>query len=447
MSESDEGKVQRYTENLKEGNDPKRALKRLFELQVSPEVFQKLDTRKYVKRYLQDGECAKYAERLRKKLKEQEKKRQRSAEISDEPAEPEPPVKVKKEEVTSDELFAMAMGGSSQPHRVEKIDYSKYKVSKKVPKIEPKEEPVEQSSGSSSSQKRHRNAFSPIFDSPPKISKDYIPSSITCPPSSHSSSSSGKSRPPGPTQSEAARADENMFKPRKERQKVFAGRRKRGILEEVPSLVSICQSVITANVHCVGYVGLTPYDLLKPALMKASLEQLRRILDVNPYLAEDADELFHEMVKRDFPKYAEREKDDWTWRELFDKLSTRRDEKEKNKLEMLTKRIGNSQQKNDSGRKTMVIDAAHTNIRRRTTAITPRGPSTIMAAQPSCLELSQARKNVKTQGHGRLNTLQAPMRAAVSLSRPSTSSASNSNSRNAPKVAPLMAKVRKMLRK
>ncbi|CAL2033599.1 unnamed protein product [Caenorhabditis brenneri] len=61
-------------------------------------------------------------------------------------------------------------------------------------------------------------------------------------------------------QSVSLHADENMFKPRKERQKVFAGRRRK-IGEDVPSLVRMCQSVLVTNVDMIDHVGIATSQL------------------------------------------------------------------------------------------------------------------------------------------------------------------------------------------
>lgn len=160
----------------------------------------------------------------------------------------------------------------------------------------------------------------------------------------------------------------------------------------------------------IDHVGIVPYQLLKPALLNATVEQLRRILDVNPMLVEEADELFHEMVRREFPKYADREPDGWTWRKKYDELIEKKERKESAKLDMLTKRIGQAHS-SDQGRKTvgslmrklkvmctiqMVIDMAHTRVKSNSFFTSARDTQIKMLSTPSAIQLSQARKHVKT---------------------------------------------------
>lgn len=213
---------------------PKRALKRLYDLNVSPEVFKSADTYQCVKRYESSPELAKYAKRVRDKLLGG-RKREKGGGEDDADIEHTALKKAKKEEVNLDEEFAEAMksGVSAQASSAPRatVDYSKYKVVKRVEvKVEPKPEPVDvheqQASSSSMSYQREHQ-------------KDYAPVVPTCKPS-------GQPKKAIP-QSKSLHADENMFKPRKERQKVFAGRRKR-VGEGVSTLVSLCQTVLMSHI-------------------------------------------------------------------------------------------------------------------------------------------------------------------------------------------------------
>lgn len=416
------------------GIDPKRALKRLYDLNVSPEVFKSADTYQCVKRYESSPELAKYAKRVRDKLLGG-RKREKGGGEDDADIEHTALKKAKKEEVNLDEEFAEAMksGVSAQASSAPRatVDYSKYKVVKRVEvKVEPKPEPVDvheqQASSSSMSYQREHQ-------------KDYAPVVPTCKPS-------GQPKKAIP-QSKSLHADENMFKPRKERQKVFAGRRKR-VGEGVSTLVSLCQTVLMSHIDMIDHVGIVPFDLLKPVLDHASTDQLRHILDVNPMLVEDADEMFHEMVSREFPKYANREKSGWTWREMYDRLVEKKQKKENDKLEMLTSRIGKSNSAQSQGRQTMVIDMAHTRVRSKSFFNTVKDSQVKMSATPSALQLSQARKNVKIEGKAQLRTI-TPRGGGV----PSTSRSRSNNNNNmnnglvVKKTAPLMAKCKKMLKR
>lgn len=52
----------------------------------------------------------------------------------------------------------------------------------------------------------------------------------------------------------------------------------------VPRLFDLCMQVIQDNIGDLGYTGGVPYDILKPALERASSSQLRIIEEYNPYL-------------------------------------------------------------------------------------------------------------------------------------------------------------------
>uniref|UniRef100_A0A8R1DW89 Elongin-A n=1 Tax=Caenorhabditis japonica TaxID=281687 RepID=A0A8R1DW89_CAEJA len=435
MPETDEQKVQRYTECLMNGLDIKRALKRLFDLDVSADVFKKSDSYRFVKRYETSQEHSKYAIRVREKLRGLGIgiKRERPDETEDAQHGLKKP---KREEPNTDELFAKAMGASSKPPSAPRaaVDYSKYKVTKRVAevKVEPKKELIDEGfvggecSSSSAVSSQELSARKP---------REYAPSIPTTmvkpPPRNHH---------PVP-QSASLRFDESQFKPRKDRQKVFAGRRKK-IGEEVPSLISMCQDVLASNVGMIEHVGIVPYELLKPALLNATVEQLRHIADCNPILDDDIDTHFYQLVQREFPKYADREKDGWTWREMYDKLVEKKHKKESAKLEMLTARIGNSQKSNDNGRKTISIEMAHTRVKSKSFFNTVRDSQVKMLSTPSAIQLSQARKHVKTEGKANLASITP--RGGLG---PSRSRQSSSNAVVVKKTAPLMAKCRKMLKR
>uniref|UniRef100_A0A1I7TS97 Elongin-A n=1 Tax=Caenorhabditis tropicalis TaxID=1561998 RepID=A0A1I7TS97_9PELO len=432
MPESDEDKVRRYTDCLMNGIDPKRALKRLYDLNVNPEVYKSSDTYKYVKRYESSPELAKYAKKVRDKLFGGRKRDRTGDGTGNELGSPK---KVKKEEPNLDAEFAQAMKGRVSSHapsapRVA-VDYSKYKVTKRAEvKLEPKVEPTDEHEHHASSSS---TATSSIQS---KQQKDYVPVHPI-----------GKQQPQPKRaipQSTSLHADENMFKPRKERQKVFAGRRKK-VGEGVPSLVSMCQGVLVSNIDMIDHVGLVPFHLLEPALNQASTEQLRRIVDANPMLAEDADDLFHQLVAKEFPKYADREKDGWMWREMYDQLVEKKKNKEQEKLDRLTNKIGKAHTGQNQGRQTMVIDMAHTRVRSKSWFNTVKDTQIKMTPTPSAIQLSQARKNVKTEGKAQLRTI-TPRGGGVTTTSRSHSN-NNTNGLVVKKTAPLMAKCKKMLRR
>ncbi|CAI5447572.1 unnamed protein product [Caenorhabditis angaria] len=295
-------------------------------------------------------------------------------------------IKLSKEE--SDNIFAIAMSGNSKSTGAAmKIDYSKYKISKKTP------------TPSQSIPTR-----SPISDSSPSTSTSVSPNSI-----------------------QTAKVDENMVTRRNERQKVFAGRRKQQVLAENSSKINIRDGNINAQ---------TSYEELKPELIKLNLEDLRKVLYKNPHLAKDSDELFFNFIKKDFPKQANQEnKKDLTWRQLLEKLSIRKKQKENEKLEMLTKRIAKTHQQNDKEqRKTIVIGFSEAKPRRGPTKIVPNPTKA-----PTMEQKSEARSSAKPQPK--------PAPAPVPTQPSAPIARQTSNSKKPAKKAPLMAKVIRMLKR
>ncbi|CAI5447571.1 unnamed protein product [Caenorhabditis angaria] len=255
-------------------------------------------------------------------------------------------IKLSKEE--SDNIFAIAMSGNSiSTGAAMNIDYSKYKISKKTPSPTP-------------------STRSPISDSTPSTSSGSSSVSPT-------SASSIKFNAP-----EAPKVDENMVTRRNERQKVFAGRRKQQVLAENSRKINIRDGNINSQIS---------YQELKPELIKLNLEDLRKVLFKNPHLAKDSDELFLNFIKKDFPKQANQEnKKDLTWRQLLEKLSIRKKQKENEKLEMLTKRIAKTHQQNDKEqRKTIVIGFSEAKPRRgptKTVQNPPKAPTMEQKSEP-----------------------------------------------------------------
>uniref|UniRef100_A0A1I7WPY1 TFIIS N-terminal domain-containing protein n=1 Tax=Heterorhabditis bacteriophora TaxID=37862 RepID=A0A1I7WPY1_HETBA len=75
---------------------------------------------------------------------------------------------------------------------------------------------------------------------------------------------------------------EKMFKPRNDRVKVFAGKKKGVVLTEVPTLFQSCLRVIGNNINAIEETGDIPFDILKPVLEKCTAQQLMYIEMRNP---------------------------------------------------------------------------------------------------------------------------------------------------------------------
>lgn len=132
-----------------------------------------------------------------------------------------------------------------------------------------------------------------------------------------------------------------------------AGRSKKVSLVngEPPKLLSFCQDVVKKNVDMIEYVGLIPYELLKPALERATPEQLLRIVKLNPQIEMECDELF-KIICMKKPKQF-RNMSDETWKETY----VRTLKEEDDKFALLTSRIAkNNKASCASIRKAEVID-------------------------------------------------------------------------------------------
>ncbi|CAI5447219.1 unnamed protein product [Caenorhabditis angaria] len=302
-------------------------------------------------------------------------------------------IRLSKEE--SDNIFAMAMGGNSKSTgTLKKLDYSKYKISKKT------------------TSPPSTTTRSPVSDSSP-------------------STSSGSSSV-SPTSIQNVKVDENMVTRRNERQKVFAGRRKQEVLAENSSRINIRDGIITSS-----STSINSYESLKPELIKLNLDDLRKVLYKNPHLAKESDELFLNFIKKEFPKKANLEnKKDLTWRQLLEKLSIRKKQKENEKLEKLTKRIAKTHQQNDKEqRKTIVIGFSEAKPR--------RGPTKTIQVAPKVVETQKS--DVEPRKSAKPQPKPAPTSVPIALVAPP--SRQTLNSKKPAKKAPLMAKVLRMLKR
>ncbi|EGT48756.1 hypothetical protein CAEBREN_00220 [Caenorhabditis brenneri] len=163
-------------------------------------------------------------------------------------------------------------------------------------------------------------------------------------------------------QSVSLHADENMFKPRKERQKVFAGRRRK-VGEGVPSLVQMCQSV----------------------LLRTTPPQFNSVgFSIS---------IFHELTKMRFRSMQTKRRTDGHGGKFM------KNEKDTAKLGMLTSRIGKAHTGTNLGRQTMVIDMTHTRVKSKSFFNTVKETKIKMTPTPSAIQLPQIRKNAQTDHH------------------------------------------------
>ncbi|KHN79957.1 Transcription elongation factor B polypeptide 3 [Toxocara canis] len=232
--------------------------------------------------------------------------------------------------------------------------------------------------------------------------------------------------------SEAAAMDVSMFKPRKDKRKIYAGRPKGDI--EVPSLATLCIRVLCSNIDAIEEVGDTPYYLLKPVLERCSPEQLCFIERRNPHLMEDSDELWEKVVNRTFPKC--QTGDDETWRDCYTRMCAETDRK----LKMLSSRITQHNRETAAPvRKALLADAkAPRDVRKKQIKY---GTAHINHALPDASQISQARRAIFEKGSKEaLSNLPRSVRNADSTL------GSHSDKKKPAKKGALMVKTLKMLK-
>ncbi|CAI4233080.1 unnamed protein product [Auanema sp. JU1783] len=243
---------------------------------------------------------------------------------------------------------------------------------------------------------------------------------------------SSKSTAPPPQEEEFN--PEKMFKPRNERGKVFAGRRKVNPLSEVPSLFNMCLRIIGNNIDAIEDTGDIPFDILRPVLEKCNEKQLMYIEQRNPYLEEDSSALWEKFVTKKYPckKPAKHE----AWKDMYLRLKN----EEAERLKSLSKKIGRANADMDNvQRKAMLADAkAPRDVRvRQMKNGTTQGAHLI----PHALDVTKARRQIFESGSK--SSLTAIPNAV--LSRNSTLGSKTETKKQGPKKGALMMKTMKML--
>ncbi|CAI5454863.1 unnamed protein product [Caenorhabditis angaria] len=235
--------------------------------------------------------------------------------------------------------------------------------------------------------------------------------------------------------------EEQMFKPRKDIQKVFAGRKK--TVEEISSPEKLDNSSMMRNPNkLVRCCSDAPSNLIRPASDSLSNENKISLIKQNPK-NEENDSVFEKMTKQSFPHVEHLPKEFSHWREYFAKLKKEKQEEENAKLAKLTQKIANkAYERSDNKRKTKLIDETHFSKFGRQKQSKPimSSPLKIM---PSAKTVSEARKAVGGGDSSKLKALQ-PAVIGKSLNFGASKSKFTSTSGKSKTVAPLMAKCMKM---
>lgn len=113
---------------------------------------------------------------------------------------------------------------------------------------------------------------------------------------------------------------------KKEKTAIYSGRK--SCSKGIPSLAHCCYRVLIENIDILGPMGDTPYKLLKPVLEKCTPNQLFTIEKYNPHFLYDTNELWEIHCKRDYKLLSPLEHE--TWRDVYLRGFDEREEKLKN---------------------------------------------------------------------------------------------------------------------
>ncbi|CAD5233935.1 unnamed protein product [Bursaphelenchus xylophilus] len=229
--------------------------------------------------------------------------------------------------------------------------------------------------------------------------------------------------------------DPTVFK-RKERTKVYAGRRKNNFeSNEVPSLLLVCQRYLMNNLDSIEELGDVPYRLLKPVLDRCTTDQLDRISARNPQLWSDLDEQWENIVQKTFRNEAQRKKKE-TWYQCFTRLNKEREAR----LHRISEGIKQkSTQIMKSEKRTAMVDVINPSFARKRQIRSGIAPSNAVGI-PDALEVSKARRQVFTGNKSAINALPSALKGGKA-----TTSYQSRTQKVQPRGA-LMQKTLKMLK-
>ncbi|XP_078481709.1 elongin-A [Ciona intestinalis] len=223
------------------------------------------------------------------------------------------------------------------------------------------------------------------------------------------------------------------------RMQIYSGA-KTAYLPKMLSLFDQCMNVLCNNIDYLDVIGV-PYDIIKPVLKRCNVEQLYRLEDSNVYLLEDTDELWEKHAMQDFKSQKPQELE--SWREMYLRLYDAREAK-------LTKLTHSIQAK--------VIKAKPLEKRTKLAYVAmgeAKAPRNVIKAQQKYG--TAGKKNFQypsSSNKGTLNSIKQDVRdirMSVPVGAITAAQVDNQDSlrakRQAPRVAPMMAKTLKSINK
>jgi len=214
----------------------------------------------------------------------------------------------------------------------------------------------------------------------------------------------------------------------KRQQAVYSGAKRAGYRGEVPSLKDQCIQKLKDNVDDIYECGGLSFDVLEPILIRASAETLMQIELYNPYLMEDTGNIWEGFCKKEFRNKQRNAEDLESWREMYERCIREREEK----LQQLKNKVS----KNFNARGEAKDSAA----RQTKMAFVDQ-----VSKPPREVRAQQAKNGTALPVGHSFKPGAGNAKVGMRNSDPTRSSGVMTSKK--PKTAPMMAKVRRMMRR
>lgn len=210
---------------------------------------------------------------------------------------------------------------------------------------------------------------------------------------------------------------------------VYSGNKRSGFRGDVPSLKDQCIQKLKDNVDDIYECGGLSFDVLEPILLQASAETLMQIELYNPYLMEDTGSIWEGYCKKEFRNKQRNAEDLESWREMYERCIREREEK----LEQLKNKV--SKNFNSRG------EAKDSAARQTKMAFVDQ-----VSKPPREVRAQQAKNGTALPVGHSFKPGAGNAKVGMRNSDPTRGSGSVMTSKK-PKTAPMMAKVRRMMRR
>jgi len=212
---------------------------------------------------------------------------------------------------------------------------------------------------------------------------------------------------------------------------VYSGaKRGCGFKGEVPSLRDQCIQKLQDNVDDIYECGGLSFDVLEPILNRASPETLMQIELYNPYLMEDTGTIWERFCKKEF-RNKQRNADDFeSWREMYERCIREREEKLLRLKDKVSKNFNaRGEAKDSAARQTKMAFVDQ------------------VSKPPREVRVQQAKNGTALPVGHSFRPGAGNSKVGMRSSDPTARSGGSVVSSKKPKTAPMMAKVRRMMRR